>query len=154
MINKQKSQLLNTKADQNHAESVLFLLHLGVVAQVVDHPERSAITGEWGWATPDQSVLRVIAVDARRQQVVVDVGGHELVLLKPGELIPHLAVALSSVSNNRAHFQPVSSDPKRQRIIESINITISKNGQTTAAVLMTAPTPQVIRGLVFKSYDQ
>lgn len=107
--------------------------------------EPPAATGRWVWAAPDQTRLRILALDSTRQQVVAKVGDGKIMVLNNGEQIPSLAIRLSAVSVNTAVFQP-SSGPGSEAI-ERIAITLDRNGgQLTSTFSLSAPRQGVMGG--------
>jgi len=82
-------------------------LPLSAFAQVAHSGESPAVTNRWSWATTGQTALRVVALDAKRQQVVVKVDDGELTILMRGAAISQLAVSLTAVSGSTAVFQPM-----------------------------------------------
>ncbi|CAB5720514.1 Uncharacterised protein [Delftia tsuruhatensis] len=98
----------------------------------------------WRWATVDQDELRVVALDERRQQVVVKLGQGELTPLRRGGRIPHLSVSLEAVSGRMAVFQPLNL-PGREAV-ERIEITASHGRQVTRKVQSMAPAQSTASG--------
>lgn len=121
-------------------------LPLSSEAQASHRDKPSAITDRWRWATPDQAVLQILALDARRQQVVVKVDNGDLTILKRGVAIPRLAVSLMAVSGSTAVFRSLSA-PGREAV-ERINIALVNGKQVTTIARVAAPARSVTSGWV------
>ena len=113
-------------------------------AQPSQSVKQAKLEGRWQWATADQTVLRIIAMDSARQQVVVKVNGGELLILKRGDSVPQLAVSLVSVSGSTAIFRPLNVPGKNE--IDRISV-IARNGvQTTDVAGLIAPNRSIASG--------
>ena len=118
------------------------------LSSFADGPHRAeppVAMGRWVWAVPDQTALRILALDSNRQQVVAKIGDGKILMLNRGEQIPSLTIRFSAVSGNTAVFQP-SSAPGSE-VIERIAITLDRSGgQLTSTVRLSAPKQTVVGG--------
>ncbi|MCL1962488.1 MAG: hypothetical protein FWG56_12135 [Desulfovibrionaceae bacterium] len=119
-------------------------LPLGSSAQVPRRGESPAAMNRWSWATTNQAALRVVALDAKRQQVVVKVDDGDLTILKRGAAIPQLAVCLMAISGSTAVFQPTNA-PGREAV-ERITIALVNGEQVTTVMRLAAPARLVVSG--------
>lgn len=106
-------------------------------AQLAQPGEPEVAINRWRWAVADQTELRVVALDARRQQVVVKWSANDLSVLRRGMQVPGLAVALEEVSGNVAVFLPVNLPG--QEAVERIEIALVDGLQTTRLIRFQAP---------------
>lgn len=106
-------------------------------AQLAQPGESGIAINRWRWAVADQTELRVVALDVRRQQVVVKWGANDLTVLRRGMQVPGLAVALEEVSGNVAVFLPVNLPG--QEAVERIEIALVDGLQTTRLIRFQAP---------------
>jgi len=112
------------------------LLPLSSPAQAIRHESPVAVD-HWRWATSDQAVLRVMALDTKLQQVVVKVDDGGLTILKRGGAIPQLAVSLAAVSGSAAVFYPLK--VPGQQAVERINIVLVGGKQVTSVSRLVPP---------------
>lgn len=105
----------------------------------VDKPMAS-----WQWAVADQSILRVIAFDAMRQQIIVKIGNSNVKLLKRGDSVPELSIYLSEVYAQSSVFQ--SLDISGKNSINAINIFNADGIQRTSISFLIAPRRGVVSG--------
>ena len=121
------------------------VLPAGALAEGVRRIDPSSAVDSWGWAKADQTSLRVLALDAARQQVVIKVGDGSLTMLKSGEQIPSLAIRLTAVVGRTALFQPTNSLEREG--IERIGVALQPaGGQTTFISRLTAPARPLVSG--------
>ena len=119
---------------------------LGLFAQMTPRNGSPAPMDHWRWATTNQTVLRIAAMDARRQRVVVKVEGSDLTVLEVGAAVPGLAVALAAVSGNTAVFQPLPVSGKGS--VERLDITLVDGSQVTTVARLATPPRSVASGWV------
>lgn len=122
----------------------VFALPLISTAQTGQQDGSAAARDRWRWATADQAELQVVALDARRQQVVVKAAGAELAILRQGAQVPRLSVSLESVSGNTAVFRPMNV-PGRESV-ERIEITSTDGRQMTRKIQSAAPARSMTSG--------
>lgn len=122
----------------------VFALPLISMAQTGQRDGSAAARDRWRWATADQAELQVVALDARRQQVVVKAAGAELAILQQGAQVTRLSVSLESVSGNTAVFRPMNV-PGRETV-ERIEITSTDGRQMTRKIQSAAPARSMTSG--------
>lgn len=122
----------------------VFALPLISMAQSGRQGESAAPTDRWRWATADQAELQVVALDARRQQVVVKATAGELTILRPGSQVPRLSVSLQAVSGNTAVFRPMKVPGPES--VERIEITSTDGRQMTRKIQSAAPARSMTSG--------
>lgn len=147
-----KKILADVSSIKKARHAVQYLLSSAVFACLPQHATSQGIpskkpdapTASWQWAASDQSVLRVMAFDAARQQIAIKNGSEGVRLLKRGESVPALAVSLSEVYANSAVFRPVSASGKNS--IDSISISNIDGRQSTSISFLNPPRRSVVEG--------
>jgi hypothetical protein len=114
------------------------------MAQTGKQGESAPVTDRWRWATVDQAELQVVALDARRQQVVVKAAGAELAILRQGTQVPRLSVFLETVSGNTAVFRPMKVPGPES--VDRIEITSADGRQATRKIQSAAPARSMTSG--------
>jgi hypothetical protein len=137
---KAESGFCKTRAFITRLSSLSYgILPFDFAAQTTKAPVRmEGMSRLWQWATRDQTALRVLAIDARRQEAVAKIGeGGELIVLRPGMQAPTMAVQLTALSGSTATFQPMNLEGRET--IDRIEIALSGGGQVTTVVSLAAP---------------
>jgi len=107
------------------------------LAEVTERGESTSSVDFWRWAKSDQKSLSVIALDAKRQQVVIKIDGGRLIVIKRGAAIPGFSVYLAGVSGGTAVFQPIST--AGQEKVDRISITLLNGSQITSIARLQPP---------------
>ena len=122
----------------------VFALLLISIAQAGQPGESAAPMDRWRWATADQAELKVVALDERRQQVVIKATTGELTILRLGAQVPRLSVSLQAVSGNTAVFRPMKVPGPES--VERIEITSTDGRQMTRKIQSAAPARSMTSG--------
>ena len=107
---------------------------VGSNSSLLGHP-----TDSFAWITPNQQVLRLIALDTKRQQIVIRIDAGELKIVKRGEPISQFSLSFLGVSGNTANFKPLSGSGSGNRGVEQISITRDGETQYTEVLRLSAP---------------